>query len=88
MGLTLASAIQYAGDCRARGMDPEKFLERFTFFFDISISFFAVFVKAVVACIRFHAARLAGPSWRRVRARPSGPSERDNVSYLQVSGHG
>ncbi|WP_420404125.1 acyl-CoA mutase large subunit family protein [Nisaea sp.] len=45
MGLTLSSAIQYAEDCRARGMDPEKFLERFTFFFDISISFFEEVAK-------------------------------------------
>lgn len=45
MGLTLSSAIQYAEDCRARGMDPEKYLERFTFFFDISISFFEEVAK-------------------------------------------
>lgn len=45
MGLTLSSAIQYAEDCSARGMDPEKFLERFTFFFDISISFFEEVAK-------------------------------------------
>ena len=40
MGLTLSSAIQYANDCLARGWDPDTFLPRFTFFFDISISFF------------------------------------------------
>jgi len=45
MGLTLSTAIQYAEDCIARGMDPEKFLERFTFFFDISISFFEEVAK-------------------------------------------
>ncbi len=45
MGFTLASAIQYADDCVARGMDPNKFLERFTFFFDISISFFEEVAK-------------------------------------------
>lgn len=45
MGLTLSSAIQYAEDCKSRGMDPEKFLERFTFFFDISISFFEEVAK-------------------------------------------
>jgi methylmalonyl-CoA mutase, N-terminal domain len=45
MGLTLSSAIQYAEDCRARGMDSEAFLERFTFFFDISISFFEEIAK-------------------------------------------
>lgn len=45
MGLTLSTAIQYANDCIAAGMDPEKFLERFTFFFDISISFFEEVAK-------------------------------------------
>lgn len=45
MGLTLSSAIQYAEDCVARGLDPNKFLERFTFFFDISISFFEEVAK-------------------------------------------
>lgn len=45
MGLTLSSAIQYAEDCMARGLDPNKFLERFTFFFDISISFFEEVAK-------------------------------------------
>ena len=40
MAFTLATAIQFAEDCIARGMDPDTFLPRFTFFFDISISFF------------------------------------------------
>lgn len=40
MAFTLCSAIQYAEDCIAAGMDPDQFLPRFTFFFDISISFF------------------------------------------------
>lgn len=45
MGFTLSSAIQYAEDCIARGLDPEKFFQRFTFFFDISISFFEEIAK-------------------------------------------
>lgn len=45
MGLTLSSAIQYADDCLARGWDPDYFLPRFTFFFDISISFFEEIAK-------------------------------------------
>jgi methylmalonyl-CoA mutase N-terminal domain/subunit len=45
MGLTLSSAIQYANDCLARGWDPDQFLPRFTFFFDISISFFEEIAK-------------------------------------------
>ncbi len=45
MGLTLSTALQFARDCQARGMDPIKFLTRFTFFFDISISFFEEIAK-------------------------------------------
>lgn len=45
MGLTLSTAIQYADDCIAAGMDPDKILPRFTFFFDISISFFEEVAK-------------------------------------------
>ncbi len=45
MGFTLASAIQYADDCVAAGMSPDDFLPRFTFFFDISISFFEEIAK-------------------------------------------
>ncbi len=45
MALTLSTAIQFADDCSARGMDPDKFLRRFTFFFDISISFFEEIAK-------------------------------------------
>jgi methylmalonyl-CoA mutase N-terminal domain/subunit len=45
MAFTLASAIQYAEDCQARGMTPDSFLPRFTFFFDISVSFFEEIAK-------------------------------------------
>ncbi|MEM8631642.1 MAG: acyl-CoA mutase large subunit family protein [Pseudomonadota bacterium] len=45
MGLTLSTAIQYAEDCIAAGMDPDHVLRRFTFFFDISISFFEEIAK-------------------------------------------
>jgi len=45
MGFTLSTALQYAEDCMARGMDPDTFLPRFTFFFDISISFFEEVAK-------------------------------------------
>jgi methylmalonyl-CoA mutase N-terminal domain/subunit len=45
MGLTLSSAIQYASDCVARGMDIDRILPRFSFFFDISISFFEEIAK-------------------------------------------
>lgn len=45
IGFTLSTAIQYAEDCIARGMDPDDILPRFTFFFDISISFFEEIAK-------------------------------------------
>jgi methylmalonyl-CoA mutase, N-terminal domain len=45
MAFTLSSAIQYAEDCRDRGLDLEDVLTRFTFFFDISISFFEEVAK-------------------------------------------
>ncbi|MBL8325956.1 MAG: acyl-CoA mutase large subunit family protein [Rubrivivax sp.] len=45
MAFTLCSAIQNAEDCIARGLDPDAFLPRFTFFFDISISFFEEVAK-------------------------------------------
>lgn len=45
MGFTLATAIQYAEDCMARGLHPDAILPRFTFFFDVSISFFEEIAK-------------------------------------------
>lgn len=45
MAFTLSTAIQYARDCIDRGLDPEKFFRRFTFFFDISISLFEEVAK-------------------------------------------
>jgi methylmalonyl-CoA mutase N-terminal domain/subunit len=45
MAFTLSAAIQNARDCIGRGMDPDGFLPRFTFFFDISISFFEEIAK-------------------------------------------
>jgi methylmalonyl-CoA mutase N-terminal domain/subunit len=45
MALTLSTAIQYGEDCVSRGLDPDSFLPRFTFFFDISISFFEEIAK-------------------------------------------
>lgn len=45
MAFTLCSGIQYAEDCIAAGMDPDLFLPRFTFFFDVSVSFFEEVAK-------------------------------------------
>ena len=45
VAFTLSSAIQNAQDCIARGLQPDDFLPRFTFFFDISVSFFEEIAK-------------------------------------------
>jgi methylmalonyl-CoA mutase N-terminal domain/subunit len=45
VGFTISTALQYAEDCVARGMDVDVVLRRFTFFFDISISFFEEIAK-------------------------------------------
>ena len=45
MAFTLASAIQYADDCVAAGLAPDDVLPRFTFFFDVSVSFFEEIAK-------------------------------------------
>ena len=45
MAFALCSAIQYAEDCIAAGMRPDDFLPRFSFFFDVSISFFEEIAK-------------------------------------------
>ena len=45
MAFTISTALQYAQDCIDRGMDIDVVLRRFTFFFDISISFFEEVAK-------------------------------------------
>ncbi len=45
VGFTLSTALQYAEDCVTRGIDIDVLLRRFTFFFDISISFFEEIAK-------------------------------------------
>src|SRR5215470_17184571 len=55
MAFALATAIQNAEDCRARGLDPDRFLPRFTFFFDLSISFFEEIAKLRAWRFKFHA---------------------------------
>jgi methylmalonyl-CoA mutase N-terminal domain/subunit len=45
MAFTLSTARQYARDCQARGLEVDSFLPRFTFFFDISMSFFEEIAK-------------------------------------------
>lgn len=45
MAFTLSTAIQYAEDCIARGLPIDTVLPRFSFFFDISVSFFEEVAK-------------------------------------------
>ncbi len=45
LGYTLSSALYYVDLCLKAGMDPDAFVHRFTFFFDISISFFEEIAK-------------------------------------------
>jgi methylmalonyl-CoA mutase, N-terminal domain len=45
VGFTFSTALQYADDRAARGIDIDVLLRRFTFFFDISISFFEEIAK-------------------------------------------
>ncbi len=45
MAFTISTALQYAQDCIDRGLDIDHVLRRFTFFFDISISFFEEVAK-------------------------------------------
>jgi pivalyl-CoA mutase large subunit len=45
MAFTISTALQYVQDCIDRGMDIDVVLRRFTFFFDISISFFEEVAK-------------------------------------------
>jgi methylmalonyl-CoA mutase N-terminal domain/subunit len=45
MAFTISTALQYAQDCIDRGIDIDVVLRRFTFFFDISISFFEEIAK-------------------------------------------
>ncbi|MGH8674490.1 MAG: acyl-CoA mutase large subunit family protein [Burkholderiales bacterium] len=79
MAFTLSSAIQYAGDCLARGMNPDRFLPRFTFFFDISISYFEEIAK-------FRAARRIWAKLARERLGAKDPKSWRFKFHAQTSG--
>ncbi|MDQ6619554.1 MAG: acyl-CoA mutase large subunit family protein [Pseudomonadota bacterium] len=79
MGFTLASALQYADDCIERGMRPDDFLPRFTFFFDISISFFEEIAK-------FRAGRRIWGRLVRERYRTQDPRSARFKFHAQTSG--
>ena len=79
MAFTLATALQNADDCVARGMDPKTFLPRFTFFFDISVSFFEEVAK-------FRAARRLWPRLLRERYGVDDPKSLRFKFHAQTSG--
>jgi methylmalonyl-CoA mutase, N-terminal domain len=79
VAFTLSTAIQNAQDCIARGMDPDEFLPRFTFFFDISISFFEEIAK-------FRAARRVWARLTRERLGAQDPKSWRFKFHGQTSG--
>jgi methylmalonyl-CoA mutase N-terminal domain/subunit len=79
MAFTLCTAIQNAEDCMARGMDPDQFLPRFTFFFDVSISFFEEIAK-------FRAARRIWAGLARDRLGAKDPRSWRFKFHAQTSG--
>ena len=76
MAFTLSTAIQNADDCVARGMDPDQFLPRFTFFFDISISLLRGDRKVPRRAGASGRASRASAGGRRTRARGASSSTR------------
>ncbi len=79
MGLAISSAIQYANDMRERGREPDVFLRRFSFFFDVSISFFEEIAK-------FRAGRRIWERLTRERFGASDPRARKFRFHTQTSG--
>ncbi len=79
MGLTISSAIQYANDMRERGRDPDVFLRRFSFFFDISINFFEEIAK-------FRAGRRVWARLTHERFGAADPRARKFRFHAQTSG--
>ncbi|MCE7878961.1 MAG: methylmalonyl-CoA mutase, partial [Betaproteobacteria bacterium PRO3] len=79
MGFTIASALQYADDCVAAGMAPDDFLPRFTFFFDVSLSFFEEVAK-------FRAGRRIWARLTRERYGARDPRSRRFKFHAQTSG--
>ena len=79
VGFTLSTALQYAEDCIARGIDIDVLLRRFTFFFDISISFFEEIAK-------FRAARRIWARLARERLGAKNPNSWRFKFHGQTSG--
>lgn len=79
LGFTLSSALQYAHDLVERGHDPDRFLPRFSFFLNCSMSFFEEIAK-------FRAARRL---WARLTAERLGardPRAQRMRFHVQTSG--
>jgi methylmalonyl-CoA mutase N-terminal domain/subunit len=79
VAFAIGTAVQNAEDCIARGMDPDDFLPRFTFFFDISISFFEEVAK-------FRAARRIWAKVARDRLGAKDPRSWRFKFHAQTSG--
>ncbi len=79
VGFTFSTALQYAEDCVARGIDIDVLLRRFTFFFDISISFFEEIAK-------FRAARRIWARLTRERLGAKSPNSWRFKFHGQTSG--
>jgi methylmalonyl-CoA mutase N-terminal domain/subunit len=79
VGFTFSTALQYAEDCVARGIDVDVLLRRFTFFFDISISFFEEIAK-------FRAARRIWARLSRERLGAKNPNSWRFKFHGQTSG--
>jgi pivalyl-CoA mutase large subunit len=79
VGFTFSTALQYADDCVARGIDIDTLLRRFTFFFDISISFFEEVAK-------FRAARRIWARLARERLGAKNPASWRFKFHGQTSG--
>jgi methylmalonyl-CoA mutase, N-terminal domain len=79
VGFTFSTALQYAEDCVASGIDVDVLLRRFTFFFDISISFFEEIAK-------FRAARRIWARLTRERLGAKNPNSWRFKFHGQTSG--
>lgn len=79
VGFTFSTALQYAEDCARRGLDMDAVLRRFTFFFDISISFFEEIAK-------FRAARRVWARLARERLGARNPNSWRFKFHGQTSG--
>ena len=79
VGFTFSTALQYAEDCISRGIDIDVLLRRFTFFFDISISFFEEIAK-------FRAARRVWARLARERLGAKNPNSWRFKFHGQTSG--